>query len=127
MKHIIFTLLLTTFAVPANAEHYGSRYDEECYKTVYSERYVPGNRQSPGYVTYNRDRVRIPCRNRTYNPPQHHGTHHQDDNSCVEGTIIGGLLGGAGAAAASEPDAMIWSIPLGIVGGGVVGCQIDGG
>ena len=124
MKKLIFALLLTTLAVPANAE-YSSRYDEQCYKMVYRERYIPGNSQSPGYVTYDKDRIRIPCRNRSYNPPRYYDQHHVDDNSCVEGSVIGGILGGAIAGAASEPDAMIWSIPLGVVGGALTGCQLS--
>ena len=50
-----------------------------------------------------------------------------DNNSCVEGSIIGGILGGGAGAAASRGDGRWWAIPLGIVGGSMVGCQIDGG
>ena len=50
-----------------------------------------------------------------------------DDNSCIEGSVIGGILGGAGGAAASRGKDMAWAIPLGVVGGALVGCQVDGG
>ena len=50
-----------------------------------------------------------------------------DDNSCVEGAVLGGILGGGAGAAASRGDGRWWAIPLGIVGGSMVGCQIDGG
>lgn len=50
-----------------------------------------------------------------------------DDNSCIEGSILGGIAGGGIAAGLSKSDAMPWSIPLGVVGGALVGCQIDGG
>jgi len=51
----------------------------------------------------------------------------KDDNSCIEGAILGGLLGGGAGAAASRGDARWWAVPLGIAGGSMVGCQIDGG
>jgi len=52
---------------------------------------------------------------------------HVDDNSCVEGTVLGGILGGGVAAGVSKSDAYAWSIPLGVVTGALVGCQVDGG
>ena len=52
---------------------------------------------------------------------------HYDDNSCVEGTVAGGILGGALGGVLSTKDNWIWSIPTGIVGGALVGCQVDGG
>ena len=50
-----------------------------------------------------------------------------DNNSCLEGSILGGILGGGAGAAASRGDGRLWAIPLGIVGGAMVGCQVDGG
>ena len=56
-----------------------------------------------------------------------------DTNSCVEGSVIGAVVGGAGAAAANEYlwngdyNNLIWGIPAGAIVGGLVGCQIDGG
>ena len=66
---------------------------------------------------------------RPYNPnePDYVPTRPVDDNSCVEGAIIGGILGGAATAAGSRGPDMAWSIPLGVVGGSLIGCQIDGG
>ena len=49
-----------------------------------------------------------------------------DDNSCLEGTLAGGVLGGALGGVLAK-DNWIWSIPTGVVGGAIVGCQIDGG
>lgn len=55
------------------------------------------------------------------------------ENSCVEGSIIGAVLGAAGAAAANEylwngdSSNLIWGMPSGAVVGGMIGCQIDGG
>ena len=50
-----------------------------------------------------------------------------DDNSCIEGSIIGGIAGGGLGAALSRGDGRWWAIPTGIVGGALVGCQVDGG
>jgi len=50
-----------------------------------------------------------------------------DDNSCIEGSILGGIAGGGAGAALSRGDGRIWAIPLGIVSGALVGCQVDGG
>ena len=50
-----------------------------------------------------------------------------DDNSCAEGTVAGGLLGGALGGVLSKKENWIWAIPTGIVGGAMVGCQVDGG
>ena len=50
-----------------------------------------------------------------------------DDNSCLEGSILGGIAGAAGGAALSRDEGMFIGIPLGIVGGALIGCQIDGG
>lgn len=50
-----------------------------------------------------------------------------DDNSCIEGSILGGIAGGGLGAALSRGDGRWWAIPTGIVGGALVGCQVDGG
>ena len=55
------------------------------------------------------------------------------ENSCMEGTIAGGIIGGAGAAAANhyvgngDPINLLWQIPAGLLVGSMVGCAIDGG
>ena len=49
------------------------------------------------------------------------------DNSCLEGTLAGGVLGEALGGALAKKDNWIWSIPAGAVGGALVGCQVDGG
>ena len=50
-----------------------------------------------------------------------------DDNSCIEGSIIGGIAGGAAGGTLATKKNWIWSLPLGVVGGAMVGCQVDGG
>ena len=41
--------------------------------------------------------------------------------------VLGGLLGGAAGGTLATQENWIWSIPVGIVGGAMVGCQVDGG
>ena len=50
-----------------------------------------------------------------------------DNNSCVEGSILGGIAGGGLGAALSRDAGRLWAIPLGVVGGAMAGCQVDGG
>ena len=50
-----------------------------------------------------------------------------DTNSCVEGTIAGGLIGAGIGGFATKGQARWIGIPAGVVGGALLGCQIDGG
>ena len=114
----------------------GSR-SRTCYEQRYKEVYIPGTSQSPGYVDYKRKTVPVPCYGDRYwrprpNPPIRgipvpDLAPQEDNNDCTQGAILGGILGGGIAGGISEDDAMIWSIPLGIVSGAIVGCEADGG
>jgi len=128
MKTLLaFFLIITPTSALAEVTHYqrGGVTENKCYRTNYREEYVPGNSKRPGYVKSYRDKVEIPCR-RNY---KHYNDHNSsvDDNSCIEGSILGGIAGGGAGAALSRGDGRIWAIPLGIVGGALAGCQIDGG
>ena len=138
---LVLAALMTLSALPVSAESIGDRsnrqayasqrgwaQEEKCYRNEYREEYVPGTSKSPGYVKSYRERVKVPCRNYQRHEEHHHpNVGHVDDNSCIEGSILGGILGGGAGAAASRGDGRYWAIPLGIVGGAMVGCQIDGG
>ena len=148
MKLALAALLLLSSVAPA-AQAYESQAgyarDQKCYKRVYKETYVPGTMKNPGYVKTEKKRVRVPCEKTGevyYIPaePVYHHNHqhrtrrpaqetrgHVDDNSCIEGSILGGIAGGGIGAAASRKEGRLWAIPLGIVGGALVGCQVDGG
>ena len=142
MKLALAALILFASAIPAEAKpsRYSSRpgwaEEEKCFRTEYSEEYVPGTSKFPGYVKTRREKVRIPCRGRRYVPnyvphPRHEEQHPNvgrvDENSCIEGSILGGIVGGGAGAALSRKDGRLWAIPLGIVTGSMLGSQVDGG
>jgi len=144
MKLALAALLIFATVAPAvEAKPYryrssrsGYTYDEKCFRTEYSEQYIPGNSNRRGYVKTHRERVRIPCARPRFMPQtspnyryerEHPNVGRHDDNSCIEGTVAGGLLGGALGGVLSTQENWIWSIPLGVVGGAMTGCQVDGG
>lgn len=98
-----------------------------CYKDVYREEYIPGNRWRSGYVRTWTEQVSIPCRPRRIVRRRFHPPVQTDNNSCIEGSVLGAIAGGGLGAAASRGNGRLWAIPAGIVGGALIGCQIDGG
>lgn len=134
MKRALFATLLLITPTSAMAYPYTYPYggagtsESNCYRYDYREEYVPGTSSRPGYVRTYRDKVRIPCTswNRPAPAPSNpSGEGKVGYGKCTEGAVIGGLLGGGLAAAVSKKDALIWSIPAGIIGGGLVGCGVD--
>ncbi len=103
-----------------------------CFKEQYREEYVPGTKDSPGYIKSWTDTIEYPCRRtkvrRTPDNINRTRTYEEyDTNDCSDGKIAGALLGGGAAAAMSRGDGRWWAIPLGAVVGGTIGCDIDGG
>ena len=134
IKSLLAIPLALMVATPAMAGYSrpGGTRQATCYKEVYREVYVPGNQYSPGYVKRYNERVRVPCnRNRgggrRDNPGNNTRPYTPDDNSCIEGAVLGGIAGGALGAGLSRDEGNLIGIPLGIVGGALVGCQVDGG
>ena len=144
MKLALAALLIGVTSAPAFAggpalgyrSRGGYAEEEKCFKNEYREEYIPGTSRSPGRVKTYRNRVQVPCRGRRYVPnyapdsryeEQHPNVGRHDDNSCIEGSILGGIAGGGLGAALSRQDGRLWAIPLGIVGGAMAGCQVDGG
>ena len=132
MKKLVSLFLLLMMGAPAMAGYSqpGGVKEKVCYKEVYREEYIPGTRDNPGRVRRWTETKKIPCRKR----PRHNTNRRDDrpyrpvdDNSCIEGSVLGGIAGAAAGAALSREEGMIIGIPLGIVGGALVGCQIDGG
>jgi hypothetical protein len=90
--------------------------------TTYKENYVPGGydrygNYQQGYV--DTQSYQSPCGGsrsygRSYSSPE------QSYRPCAS-TGVGAIVGAGVAGAISKPDAMPWSIPLGILGGAIVG------
>lgn len=142
MKLALAALLIAASAMPADAKpgRYSSRpgyaEEEKCFRKEYREEYIPGTSKNPGYVKKYHKRVKIPCERPRFmpqtTPHYHHEEQHPnvgnvDNNSCIEGSILGGIAGGGLGAALSRKDGRLWAIPTGIVGGALLGCQVDGG
>ena len=123
------TFSLLGLAGPVSAHHEYHTYSELCFREEVREEYVPGNHYRRGYVRRWKEKVSVPCHKprRLHNHSPQPAPTNKDDNSCVEGAVLGGILGGGAGAAASRGDGRWWAIPLGIVGGSLVGCQVDGG
>ena len=146
MKLALAALLIGVTSAPAFAggPTVGYRYrggyakEEKCFRNEYREEYIPGTSRNPGYVKKYRKRVQVPCERPRFMPqttpnsfPRYEETNpnvgSHDDNSCIEGSILGGIAGGGLGAALSRKDGRLWAIPLGIVSGSMLGCQVDGG
>ena len=132
MKVLLASLLALT-PVSASAEYVDSRsgyaHTQKCYRSEYREEYIPGSEDNPGYVKSWKETIEYPC-----NTPDV-GTRRQviervrevDDNDCTDGKVAGAILGGGAAAAMSRGDGRWWAIPLGVVTGSAIGCDLDGG
>ena len=137
---IALAALLALTPVSAIADEYQAGYSNQrtCYKTEYREEYVPGTEDNPGYVKSWKDTIEVPCEDsnigwhRPHKPTKRpyyrrHVTVYEDTNDCTDGKIAGGLLGGGAAAALSRGDGRWWAIPLGVVVGSHIGCDLAGG
>ena len=132
MKVLLASLLALT-PVSASAEYVDSRsgyaHTQKCYRSEYREEYIPGSEDNPGYVKSWKETIEYPC-----NTPDR-GTRRQvierqyevDDNDCTDGKVAGAILGGGVGAALSKDEGRWWAIPLGVVTGSAIGCDIDGG
>ena len=126
------TALITLFtATPTLAAEYQPGYSssQTCTRNEYREEYIPGTRNSPGYVKAWDETVEVPCTTSrpvsTYSHP--HRMREIDDNDCSEGTVIGGLLGAGLTMSGTRGKDRWWAVPAGGAAGAMLGCQIDGG
>ena len=132
MKHLLLIPFLALVSLPVNARYAQPGFSNQCFEEVYREEYIPGTLNNPGRVRTYIETVEVECPRTQTNPhylpadpPRQRSN--VDDNSCVEGSILGGITGGALGGVLSTQQNWIWSIPAGVVGGALVGCQIDGG
>ena len=126
MKLFVLSFLLIstgTSSIQANEYQRGYSSTRTCTRNEYREEYVPGTRDNPGYVKNWEETIEVPCPNNgsTINKKDF------DNNDCKEGSIAGGILGGGLATAISRGKDRWWAIPAGIIGGSMVGCEVDGG
>ena len=119
---------------PGYSPSYQEGYSETttCFKEQYREEYVPGTKDSPGYIKSWTDTIEYPCKRTKVRrtPDNIHRTRtyeEYDTNDCTDGKIAGGILGGGLAAAISRGDGRWWAIPLGVVAGSHIGCDAAGG
>ena len=132
---VVASVPMLPTAVSAQHAYGQSGYSQQCFKEVYREQYHPGTLNSPGRVRSWTEQKEVPCYNdgpvtiQPYPRPRPRPVTQApvDDNSCVEGSILGGIAGAAGGAALSRDEGLFIGIPLGIVAGSMIGCQIDGG
>ena len=118
-------LLVLTGSTSIIADEYqrGFSSTRTCTRNEYREEYIPGTRKEPGYVKKWEETVEVPCPG----VDSKTNTKEFDNNNCSEGTIAGGILGGGLATAISRGKDRWWAIPAGVIGGSMVGCEIDGG
>ena len=122
---VLLILLINSGSTAIFADQYqrGFSSSRTCTKNEYREEYIPGTRNDPGYVKKWEETIEVPCPGSTSNIDEKKF----DNNDCSEGTIAGGILGGGFATAISRGKDRWWAIPAGVLGGSMVGCQIDGG
>ena len=133
MKTALAVLLaLTPISTLADEYQAGYSSSKSCYRSEYREEYVPGTEDAPGYVRSWKETIEFPCERKraTITRPirtvvENH--YEVDDNDCTAGTLAGGVLGGGLATSKSRGKDRWWAIPLGVVGGAMIGCDIDGG
>ena len=137
LQPFLVSLLLGTAATPlvglvaANAQTVsqpGYASSTKCFRDEYREKYVPGTKDSPGYVRSWTEKVEIAC---SESPSRVSTQSSQeldiDNNDCSQGSVIGGILGAGLGAALSRKEGRWVGVPVGAAAGAMVGCQVDGG
>ena len=75
---VLTAMLLSPMTAMADGYHHQKRYTTQrfCYKEIYKEEYVTGNRFSKGYVKSYADKVEVPCTSLSGNSPVRRHRHH---------------------------------------------------
>ena len=132
MKVLLASLLALT-PVSASAEYVDSRsgyaHTQRCYRSEYREEYTAGSEDNPGYVKSWKETIEYPCNepDTTTRRQVIQRQYEVDDNDCTDGKVAGAILGGGVGAALSRDEGRWWAIPLGVVTGSAIGCDLDGG
>ncbi len=131
MKHALAALLALTTSLPAVSSEYQPGYSRSqvCTRSEYREEYIPGTKNSPGFVKNWEEIIEVPCKDTIHSMNKGNGVlpHTPDTNDCSEGSLIGGILGAGLATSSSRGKDRWWAIPAGAFGGAMIGCQVDGG
>ena len=90
--------------------------------SLYYQKKIFSNHKSPVKVLSHKHYSPSPRVTQPILPPPN-----SDDNSCKEGSIIGGLLGAGITMSATRGKDRWWAVPAGGTAGALIGCQIDGG
>ena len=109
---ILFTF--SSFPVKANDPNSYSTERVNCTRFEYKEKYIPGNKENPGYVVSDVKKIIIPCDTNIY-PTKTQKTKNFKQKNCAGKKTLGSLIGGGVAAALSATSAYGWSIPIGLV------------
>ena len=132
MKVLLASLLALT-PVSASAEYVDSRsgyaHTQKCYRSEYREEYFPGSEDNPGYVKSWKETIEYPCNEPDTRTRRQviERQYEVDENDCTDGKVAGAILGGGIGAALSQDEGRWGAIPLGVVTGSAIGCDIDGG
>ena len=68
---VLTAMSLSPIAAVADGYHHqkGFTTQRSCYKEIYREEYVAGNKRSKGYVKSYLDKVQVPCSSLSWNQP----------------------------------------------------------
>ena len=112
---IISFLFLVNNPTISHASSINTYEEQNCFRNVYKEKYIPGNSHNPGYIASWEERINIPCNNNYINKREKIKVHDSRTKAKKCNETLGGLVGGGIAASLSTVDAYGWSIPLGLV------------
>ena len=116
---------------PSNSQHNGVHLAHHGQPTITNVQYYPVTERQ---YQPQPEQQYYPATARQYQPqPEQQARRggRVDDNNCTSGTVLGAIAGAAGAFGltngGSYTNDHLWTVPLGMVGGSMVGCQLNGG
>ncbi len=134
MKLFLSLVLFFSLGSLAKSNEYqrGFSRSRTCTRNEYREEYIPGTRESPGYVHHWTEVIEVPCdsinHSRKISGSSNSNINNQvDNNDCKEGSFIGALLGAGLTLSGTRGKDRWWAVPAGGAAGAMIGCQLDGG
>ena len=129
MKFLLALIFSISFcsSAAANESQAGYSRSKTCIRNEYREEYVPGTKDSPGYVESWTETIEVPCKTSRSSKHSSPVPKNVDNNDCSQGTLIGGLLGAGLTMSGTRGKDRWWAVPAGGAAGAMIGCQIDGG